>query len=296
MRYGVSFPNFGDGVSARSLADLAAQAEAVGWDGFFLWDHLFAFMPGPVPAVDPWIALAAIALKTERVLIGPMVTPLPRRRPVKLARETATLDHLSGGRLVLGVGIGAAPFEWDYLAEETDAKIRGAMLDEGLEVLTGLWRGEPFRHRGTHYRVAGDGGDAEWGAVCFPPPVQRPRIPIWVAGTWPRKPPFRRAARWDGVFPIKNDGQMTPDDVREMVGYVAAHRGTERDPNAPFEVVIGGASDAGAAGTRTVAPLAEAGATWWVEGIDPWRFGYADGAPWPVEAMHGRIRKGPPRG
>src|SRR5215203_1024282 len=107
VRYGVSVPNFGVGVDARAITELAREAEEAGWDGFFLWDHLLAFSPGSVPVVDPWVALTAVALSTSRLRLGPMVTPLPRRRPVKLARETVSLDHLSGGRLILGVGIGA---------------------------------------------------------------------------------------------------------------------------------------------------------------------------------------------
>src|SRR5215207_190903 len=225
VRYGVSVPNFGVGVDARAITELAREAEEAGWDGFFLWDHLLAFSPGSVPVVDPWVALTAVALSTSRLRLGPMVTPLPRRRPVKLARETVSLDHLSGGRLVLGVGIGAMPYEWDYLDEEPDMRVRGAMLDEGLEVLTGLWTGEPFGHRGKYYRVS---GEQDWRAIFYPPPLQEPRIPVWVAGTWPIKVPFRRAARWDGVCPIKVEGgrvhSMTPQDVLDMVRYVTEYR------------------------------------------------------------------------
>ena len=228
MRYGISLPNFGEEVDARSMASLAHDAEEAGWDGFFLWDHLLAFSPGQVPVVDPWIALSAVALSTKSIRFGPMVTPLPRRRPVKVARETASLDHLSGGRLILGVGIGTMPYEWDYLGEEQDLQVRGAMLDEGLEVLTGLWTGEPFGHRGEHYRIGAVPPEQDWRAMFYPPPLQRPRIPIWVAGTWPIKAPFRRAARWDGVWPIKVEGgriiPMTPDDVRDMVRFIAQHR------------------------------------------------------------------------
>jgi alkanesulfonate monooxygenase SsuD/methylene tetrahydromethanopterin reductase-like flavin-dependent oxidoreductase (luciferase family) len=292
VRYAVSLPNFGMDTSARSLAALAADAEAAGWDGFFLWDHLLAFAPGPVPVVDPWVALTAAALATARIRLGTMVTPLPRRRPVRLARETASLDHLCGGRLILGVGIGALPYEWEYLGEEPDPAVRGAMLDEGLEVLTGLWTGEPFGHRGGHYRVAGSGPDAGWRAICYPPPAQRPRIPIWVAGTWPTKAPFRRAARWDGVVPIKAGGEMTPEDVRAMVAFIAVHRTAD----GPFEIVVAGASPGGdaAAAQEAVAPMAAAGGTWWVEAITPWRFGWEPGAPWPGKAMRERVQAGPP--
>src|SRR5437867_2328127 len=240
MQYGITLPNFGDFFDPRLLAQLAREAEQAGWDGFFIWDHVLLF---PTPTVDPWVALAAIALATERIRIGPLVTPLPRRRPTKLARETVSIDHLSNGRLVLGVGIGAGPWEWDYLGEESDLKARGDMLDEGLELLTRLWSGEPVLHDGRFYRFRGDLGpnQPEIAPTPFlPTPVQSPRIPIWVGGTWPRKPPFRRAARWDGVVPLidgKAFGEyMTPDEVREVVGYIRQHRTSET----PFDVVVSG--------------------------------------------------------
>lgn len=297
MRYGVSVPNFGGGVDARAIAGLAREAEEAGWDGFFIWDHLLAFSPGPVSVVDPWIALSAAALSTSRVRLGPMVTPLPRRRPAKLARESASLDHLSGGRLVLGVGIGAMPYEWDYLGEEPDTRVRRAMLDEGLEVLTGLWTGEPFGHRGEHYRIGGEPPDEDWRAVFYPPPLQRPRIPVWVAGTWPVKSPFRRAARWDGAFPMKVEGgrivPLTPEDAREVARYVAGHRAGS---SGPFELVVAGETpgEDQKEGARTVATYEEAGVTWWVESIDPWRFGWTGDESWPTVEMRDRIRQGPP--
>ena len=296
LRFGLSMPNFGEGFDARAIASLASDAEEAGWDGFFLWDHLLAFSPGPVPVVDPWIALSAAAMSTSRIRLGPMVTPLPRRRPVKVARESVSLDHLSGGRLILGVGIGAMPYEWDYLGEEPDMKVRGAMLDEGLDALTGLWTGEPFAYRGEHYRIGGESPDEDWRAVFYPPPLQRPSIPIWVAGTWPVKPPFRRAARWDGVFPMKAEGRrilpMTPEDVRDVTNYVAEHRTND----GPFDVVVAGETPGGdrAAGARIVAPYREAGLTWWIESIDPWRFGWTDNRPWPAVEMRARVRRGPP--
>jgi alkanesulfonate monooxygenase SsuD/methylene tetrahydromethanopterin reductase-like flavin-dependent oxidoreductase (luciferase family) len=278
------------------IAGIAREAEEAGWDGFFLWDHLLAFSPGAVPVVDPWVALTAAALSTRSIRLGPMVTPLPRRRPAKLARETASLDHLSGGRLTMGVGIGAMPYEWDYLGEEPDMRVRGAMLDEGLEVLTGLWTGEPFGHRGAYYRIAGESPDRGWRAVFYPPALQRPRIPVWVAGTWPAKPPFRRAARWDGVFPMKvEDGRvvpMTPGDAREVARYVAGQR-TNDDP---FDLVVAGETlgEDRKEGARTVAAYEEAGVTWWIESIDPWRFGWTGDESWPSEQMRRRVRQGPP--
>ena len=289
-------PNFGEGIDARSISGLAREAEEAGWEGFFLWDHLLAFSPGPVPVVDPWIALTAAALSTSSIRLGPMVTPLSRRRPVKLARETVSLDHLSGGRLILGVGIGAMPYEWDYLGEEPDLKVRGAMLDEGLEVLTGLWTGELFGHRGEHYRVGGEPTEESWRAIFYPPPLQRPRIPIWVAGTWPTKAPFRRAARWDGVFPMKAENgrvlPMTPQDVQDVTRYVAGYRSSD----GPFEVVIAGETpgDDRAAGASIVEAYEEAGTTWWIESIEPWRFGWTGNESWSSEEMRHRVRQGPP--
>jgi alkanesulfonate monooxygenase SsuD/methylene tetrahydromethanopterin reductase-like flavin-dependent oxidoreductase (luciferase family) len=296
MRYGVTVPNFGACFDPRRLAALARDAEAAGWDGFFLWDHV-QFIP--TPTVDPWIALAAVALATERVRLGPLVTPLPRRRPVKLARETVSLDHLSGGRLILGVGIGAGPWEWDYLGEEPDPRVRGAMLDEGLDLLTRLWTGEPVLHAGRFYRYRGDFGPGRPEpnpTPLLPRPVQVPRIPIWVAGTWPKQRPFRRAARWDGVVPLGEDRgagpRLTPAEVRALLAYVRGHR----TGDGPFDVVIGGHTEgaAGPADRAVVEPYAEAGATWWLEDVSPWPFGWQWAGPWPLAAMRERIRRGRP--
>src|SRR3712207_3696626 len=237
MRFGVSLPNFGSGLDAAAVADLARAAESAGWDGLFLWDHLFAFAEGPVDTVDPWIALTAAACATTTIRLGTLVTPLPRRRPVVVARQTTTLDRLSGGRLVLGVGSGAFPFEFEYVGDEADSRTRGEMLDEHLALLDRLWTGEPVHHEGRHYRAAGP----EWSARCYPPPVQRPRIPVWVGGTWPGTKPFVRAARWDGVVPMRLDGRW---DVTDTAA-VAERMGTLRTEEAPFDLAIPGESDGG---------------------------------------------------
>lgn len=282
MRYAIHVPNFGDYADPRALAELAQEAEAAGWDGFFLWDHLLARPEGDVPVADPWIALAAIAAVTTRIRLGPLVTPLPRRRPWKLAREAVTLDHLSKGRLVLGVGIGT-PVEADFapFGEPTDARERAQLLDEGLEIVTGLWSGEPFRHNGQRYRL---------NEVTFlPRPVQRPRIPIWVGGAWPHRGPMRRAAHWDGVFPDKagidwERGEiMTPDDLREILAYIR----TQRTAAGPFDVILGGMTDGPAQGAEKLAPYEEAGLTWWIEGLHSMRGSFAE--------MRKRIHAGPPR-
>ena len=195
MRFAIHVPNFGDFQDLRATATLARDAEAAGWDGFFLWDHLQYGKRTSHPTVDPWVCLAAIATQTQRIRLGPLVTPIPRRRRWKLARETVSLDHLSGGRLILGVGLGFPPdAEFASFGEDPDARTRAQKLDEGLDVLTGLWSGKPFAYAGQQVRVQ--------QTRFRPPSLQQPRIPIWVAGSWGKATaPFRRAARWDGVCP-----------------------------------------------------------------------------------------------
>jgi alkanesulfonate monooxygenase SsuD/methylene tetrahydromethanopterin reductase-like flavin-dependent oxidoreductase (luciferase family) len=284
LKYAVHVHTFGDYAHVPRLVALAREAEAAGWDGFFVTDHLTARgRSGPAPIADPWIALAAVASATRRVRIGPMVAALPRRRPWQVASEAVTLDHLSGGRLVLGVGSGTLD-ERNFLpfGEEPDLPTRGRMLDEALTVLAGLWSGRPFSHQGEHYRVH--------EVTFLPQPLQSPRIPIWVAGTWPHRRPFRRAARWDGFFADVEGvdweaGQiMAPEDLRTIVAYVREHRRSKD----PFDVVIGGRTpDDPARAATLLAPYAGAGLTWWVEGVHE-RFGTPD-------AHLARIRRGPPR-
>jgi alkanesulfonate monooxygenase SsuD/methylene tetrahydromethanopterin reductase-like flavin-dependent oxidoreductase (luciferase family) len=185
------------------LVRMGVEADRAGWDGFFLWDHMRLMREIPVPLFDPWVTLGAIAARTERVRIGTMITPLARRRPWKLARETVTLDHLSRGRLILGVGLGYPPdADFELLGEDPDERVRAEKLDEGLELLVGFWKGEPFEFRGKHFRVR--------EAQFLSTPVQRPRIPIWVAGMWPNRAPFRRAVAWEGTFPIGADERGQP--------------------------------------------------------------------------------------
>jgi alkanesulfonate monooxygenase SsuD/methylene tetrahydromethanopterin reductase-like flavin-dependent oxidoreductase (luciferase family) len=289
MHYGVYLPPFGPCADPITLASMAADAEAAGWDGFFLWDHM-AF-GGSLPFADPWIALAAIAMRTHTLRLGALVTPLARRRPWKVARETVTLDHLSQGRLIAGVGLGQVRNEFDDLGEEADPTVRAAMLDEGLEVLTGLWTGEPVQYEGTHYHIR--------QARFLPRPVQTPRIPIWVAGFWPRKAPFRRAARWDGVFGLGHNLPLTemmkPEDMREMLTYVQEHRAQAGLADQLFEVIHGGVSSgANQEADRALAlTYADVGVTWWLEMLVPNRWGSWD--EWPLEAMRQRIRQGPPQ-
>jgi alkanesulfonate monooxygenase SsuD/methylene tetrahydromethanopterin reductase-like flavin-dependent oxidoreductase (luciferase family) len=288
MRFGISLPAFADFSDPSILAELARDAEAAGWDGFFIWDAIF-FDPTFHPIADPWISVAAVALKTQRLRIGTMITPVARRRPWKLAREAVSVDQLSHGRLTLGVGLGD-PVQWDFgfFDEVTDPKIRARRLDEGLDILTGLWSGQPFSYQGEQYNVK---------EVTFrPTPVQFPRIPIWVGGWWPNKPPLRRAARWDGVCPPKWDGSFTPAEWRELLEYVRRHRTS----TAPFDAVHSGATpgDKPAEAAAIIKPYTDAGVTWWIEPIDPWRFGWSYEAAWAPEAtvlMRERIQQGPPK-
>jgi alkanesulfonate monooxygenase SsuD/methylene tetrahydromethanopterin reductase-like flavin-dependent oxidoreductase (luciferase family) len=258
MRFGLSVQNFATYGDPRLLADLARDAEGAGWDGFFVWDHL---LRGDAPVADPWTSLAAVALVTERVRIGTMVTPLPRRRPWQVARQAVTLDHLSGGRMTLGVGLGSsAAMEFAPFGEETGDRERAALLDEGLDIVTHLWTGDAVDH---------DGRYTLRGARSLPRPVQRPRIPIWVAGNWPNRGPLRRAARYDGVFPQRiptdpDDWMLTSDDVRAIVESVRGFRGDDE----PFDVAVA-LSDEGDASRRAdmIAEYGDAGVTWWMEGV-----------------------------
>lgn len=282
----MSLPPFGDFADPHVLIDAARRAEAAGWDGFFIWDHMF-FDPSFHPNLDPWVGLAGVATATTRIRIGTMITPLARRRPWKVARETVTLDRLSNGRLILGVGLGD-PVQWDFgfFHEEIDAKTRARMLDESLEILTGLWKGEPFQYHGEHYQIEQD--------VTFKPtPLQKPRIPIWVAGNWANKPPMRRAARWDGFFPIKFGEPMSAEDVRAASAYIMQHR--TRD--APFDLVNALLlPDDPAQAQEILHQYAEAGLTWWIAPLDPWTLGADWEAQWDsdyTKKMLDWIERGP---
>jgi len=231
------------------------------------------------PVVDPWVALSAIAIRTQRIKIGAMLTPLPRRRPWQVAREAVSLDLLSQGRLIFGAGLGYQERDFASFGEDYDLKKRAEQLDEGLEVLVGLWSGEPFSFHGKHYQVE--------DVTYLPKPVQSPRIPTWVAGGWPNRKPFRRAARWDGIYlmtvnQVTNE-LLTPGEVREIVAYINAHRETAD----PFDIAASGETPADAhKGDAIVQPYQEAGATWWIE-LEDSRGSF--------EAYRERIRRGPPR-
>ncbi len=283
MHFGLYMPNFGDEVSALSLAELAAEAEQAGWDGMFLWDHMLYSRTQKLNIVDPWIALTAIAMKTTRLRFGTSVTPLARRRPWHLARETATLDQLSSGRLILSVGLGDMPgADFSSFGEESDPRRCGEMLDEGLDILAGLWSGRPFNYQGKHYRLE---------KMAFHPiPVQQPRIPVWVGGFWPNKAPFRRAARWDGVIPLKKGGGffLGPEDLCQLLDFI---RPLRRDQDPLDAAIIGtrpGLGKKPAAVKTSLAQLEQSGATWWLQALFIERNSF--------EKQRAAIHQGPPQG
>jgi alkanesulfonate monooxygenase SsuD/methylene tetrahydromethanopterin reductase-like flavin-dependent oxidoreductase (luciferase family) len=283
VKTGLYLPNFGSWGDPKAMVSLATDAEASGWDGFFIWDHIGGFEN---TMVDPWVALGAVAQATTTISIGTTVTPVPRRRPQKLARETATLDRLSGGRFVFGVGSGEGAPEFDNMGENIVLRERAAMLDEALDVITRLWTGEPVSHRGTYYTVE--------GARFEPTPVQTPRIPIWVGGLWPYTRPMRRAARWDGVFPLLqlSEGESETEALRACVDYISSHRGT----GDPFDVVYSGvtAGEDPARAAEIVGSFADVGVTWWLEAIAPYRYDEGLAEPWDTEKLRDRVLQGPP--
>ncbi|MGH9185060.1 MAG: LLM class flavin-dependent oxidoreductase [Acidimicrobiales bacterium] len=253
MRFGLFLAPFGEFADPRRVTGVATRAEEAGFDGLFLWDHV-RYAPFAERIADPWVTLAAIAGATERLVIGPMVTPLARRRPHKLARETVTLDHLSNGRLVLGVGLGSERLgEFGPFGDEDDGRQRARRLDDGLELLDRYWHGE-----------------------LQPTPVQQPRIPVWVASVYPRRAPLRRAARWDGWFPI---GVERPEQLAEHRDHVQRLRKATGTAAKPYDIAVQGRP-----GTDH-RPWEEAGATWWL-----WGFGHA---PEP-SALEAAIAAGPP--
>jgi alkanesulfonate monooxygenase SsuD/methylene tetrahydromethanopterin reductase-like flavin-dependent oxidoreductase (luciferase family) len=274
VKYGFVLP-YGN---ARTAADFAFEAEQAGWDGFFVWE--------PVWGWDAWMMLTAAAMRTERIKLGTMITPVSRMRPWELASKTVTLDHLSNGRVILAVGLGAIDTGFAEFGEETDRKTRAELLDEGLDIVTGLWQGQPFNYDGQHYHIK------ETKFYPLPSPVQQPRIPIWVVGAWPKKKSMQRALRYDGLLPnvFGDDGRIretTPDDARAMHKYAVANRSA----TTPFDIVAEGKTpgDDPDRAAEIVRGWANAGATWWIEAL------WGDPAqPVDLNAVLRRIQQGPP--
>ncbi len=277
MRYGLYVPNFGKGSSPRKYVEMAIEAEKAGWDGFFLWDHLVEWKKR-VALHDSFIVLAAIASKTSRIRIGTTVTPLPRFKPWIVARQVATLDNLSNGRMILGVGLGGEESsDPERFGESANTKILAEKLDESLEIVSGLWSGKEFTFKGKHYNVG--------SSAFLPAPMQEPRIPIWVGGMWPRKGPFMRAARWDGMIPLTAPGELLDaSELPEILSFVKKSRNNLSN----FDVAIIGWTSGRDRheNAKKVAPYLKSGATWWLDSL----YGERDSP----ELMLKRIRLGPP--
>jgi alkanesulfonate monooxygenase SsuD/methylene tetrahydromethanopterin reductase-like flavin-dependent oxidoreductase (luciferase family) len=286
MRYGFIYP----GSDPEVAVELAALAESSGWDGLFL--------PESVWSTDPWSTLAAASVGTRRIRLGTMLTPIPRRRPWELADQTRTVDRLSHGRVVLAAGLGVPqhlePRFWLF-DDDPGRRVRAELLDEGLELLDRLWGGEAFEHEGVHHRV-------RRAEMWVPPPsVQRPRIPVWVVGAWPRPASMRRVARWDGWLPNfippgteltspEDQARFTPELLAAGVAWLRSERERIGIADRPFDVIQEGttAGADAAVDAETVRPWREAGATWWLD------------TDWSVPAdrvdeyARGRVAAGPP--
>jgi alkanesulfonate monooxygenase SsuD/methylene tetrahydromethanopterin reductase-like flavin-dependent oxidoreductase (luciferase family) len=271
------------GGNARTAANLAYEAEQAGWDGFYVYE--------PVWGIDAWVSLTAAAMRTERIRLGTMLTPISRMRPWKLASETATLDHLSGGRVTLAVGLGATDTGFTEFGEVTDRKTRAELMDEGLDVLTGLWKGQPFTYSGKHYQIK------EMHFNPPPPPVQQLRIPIWVVGAWGSEKSMQRVIKYDGLLPSVSrkaaDGtrrteQASPDEVRQMAAFITEHR----KDKAPFDIIVEGETpgDDPKAAREKIMPWEQAGATWWIEALWMRTMNAKD----PIGILRERISQGPP--
>jgi alkanesulfonate monooxygenase SsuD/methylene tetrahydromethanopterin reductase-like flavin-dependent oxidoreductase (luciferase family) len=259
VRLGLSVPNMAE---PSVLVAIGERVEAAGWDGVFLWDHVHGSPAQPLPIVDPWVVLGALAARTSTVRLGTTITAVPRRRPQELARQVVALDRLSDGRAVLGVGLGEPPDEYTSYGDTSDRRDLAARLDEGLEVLAGLWTGEPFDHRGDHYTVE----DAQF----VPRARQEPRVPVWTSCVVQNEATLSRAARWDGVIlaALEADGGINPVPVERVEHAVASISGMR--PSGPYDVAVTlprrpDDSELGA--------YAAAGATWilvtgWVEQLE----------------------------
>jgi alkanesulfonate monooxygenase SsuD/methylene tetrahydromethanopterin reductase-like flavin-dependent oxidoreductase (luciferase family) len=256
MKYAIAISNAGETGHPRQVAELAHIAEESGWDGIFLEDYIIHWSDPDSETYDPWICLAAIAMRTKHIRFGNLVTPLSRRRPWKVARELLTLDHLSNGRVVLGAGLGHnVDPGFTKTGEVIDFRQRAKQLDEALEIIDGLLKGRPFQYTGEIFQIE--------EMTFHPTPIQKPRIPIWIGGAWPNRGPLKRAARWDGYFTFKEEGATTPEDVVAIHCAIKEIRGTLQG----FELGIGGTSrtDDIERDREKMQAFAEAGITWWSE-------------------------------
>ncbi len=294
MKYAIYLPNWGEFADPKNYLEFASVAESAGWDGIFLWDHILLHRHSAVPMADAWVVLAAIAATTKRVRLGALITPLARRRPWKVAREITSLDVLSGGRAIFGLGLGApVGAEFECFGEDGADRVRADKMDEAIEIVCALQTGEPVTFEGKYFTV----DDVQFRPV----PIQRPRVPVWVAGFHPYRRPMRRAAKWDGIFPLqapstgRGDASETevewstmwlsPAQLRECIALVSEHRSSMSG----FDVIACGATPIGdpESAKRSVAEHEAVGATWWIEWLDDQRGTLGE--------MLERVRQGPPK-
>jgi alkanesulfonate monooxygenase SsuD/methylene tetrahydromethanopterin reductase-like flavin-dependent oxidoreductase (luciferase family) len=277
MHFGLGVPNVSTFADPGLLVELAIASEASGWDGFFVWDHLLYEGPGS-GAVEPWSVIGAVAAVTRRIRIGVLVTAVPRRRPALLAQQVATIDLLSHGRCVFGAGLGSKAEEYAGFGEDSSLVERGRQLNEALALIQALWSPGMVHHRGEFFTAD--------GIELLPKPIQKPHPPIWLAGRWPNKAPFRRAAEFDGVMPTHSgyghDAFMRPGELRQIVDYVSTHRPNDHH----FDVVMEGMSDGPEDLDRLSVAYGDVGLTWWIEKLGWWRGGR--------DAALGRVAAGPP--
>jgi hypothetical protein len=276
LQYGVYLPDFGKALIPGALTELAGEAEDYGWDGIFLWDHMVEWNRR-TPVYDAFTCLAAMAANTKQIRIGTTVTPVPFLQPWVIARQTITLDRLSNGRLILGVGLGGKEScDYERFGQSGDNRVLAEKLDESLEIITSLWSGKPFRYSGKHYFLK--------DPVFLPHGTQKPRIPIWVAAQWPRRGPFRRAAKWDGVIPLRYPGNLIqPSELRSAIDYIKTLRGKTDD----FAVAIIGSTINQRSNLKWLNRFARSGMTWWFENLYVTRNSYG--------ATRRIIRLGPPQ-
>lgn len=275
MRYGIVI----SAATSREFAEVAKEAEEAGWDAIFTWETVWG--------QDAWVTLAAASMTTSRIRLGTMLTPLPRIRPWDLAGRVASVDNLSSGRVQLAVGLGAVHDGWLAFESDEGRRVRAEKLDEGLAIYDGLMRGQPFSYEGTHYRVR------PTDFMPPPPPVQQPRVPVWVVGAYPSEKSLGRAARWDGLLPAVvgagEDAPFGPEDLAKAVAAIRPMREAAGLPWDGYDVVVEGVTSPDAEGADKVARYADAGATYWVE--SDWSMG-----PDALDRHRRRIAAGPPAG
>jgi alkanesulfonate monooxygenase SsuD/methylene tetrahydromethanopterin reductase-like flavin-dependent oxidoreductase (luciferase family) len=289
MKFGLTLPNCGLGNDPAVFVDLAHEAESAGWDGVFIWDSIEpeqGLAPDPTDPLlaathDTWSVLAAIAGTTNRLRIGPMITPVPRRRPWKLARECVTVDRLSRGRLTLSVGLGdLREGGFAKVGEEISIRVRAERLDEGLAIISGLWTGKPVSYSGQHFRI---------DELCaLPPPLQDPRIPIWVVGVLGKERSVARALRWDGI--VIQSAEPTDDTLPSEISKLATQGFATRRGGPMFDIIVGGLTAGDEAAMRVMRSCEGAGATWWLEAM----WNHVRDHPGDPDPLRGWIRRGPP--